>query len=43
VIKTGHSVSAVITASKEKTMRKETELKILNRWETHEVNFHLGI
>jgi len=26
VIKTGHSVSAVITANKEKTMRKQTEL-----------------
>jgi len=40
VIKTGHSVSAVITTNKEKAMRKETKLNRQNRWATAEVNIH---
>jgi len=42
VIKTGHSVSAVITANKEETMRKETELNRQNGWAKPEVNMHLA-
>jgi len=43
VIKTGHSISAVITASKEKAMRKQTKLNRQNIWATPEVNVHLAI
>jgi hypothetical protein len=42
-MKRGHSVSAVITANKEKATRKQTKLNSSNRGATPEVNIYLKI